>query len=316
MVSFLLSALLFFSVDSIGAESLESFFNSSTAQKACDLNSKLVNGIRKTKLDFVKYINNDVFFIYNLKNSSRVFQYSLDGNLVSDYQFEGFVTNISRNNDKLLFITKKEIFVVNSSNMRFEKRIRTLPVNYSFEKSGYARGLYVHGQFYYIAHGVKGVAVYDYIHDKHVGFLDIDIKQPHDFHKSMATDITGLDNTIYISYDDVTLSRKSKAFEGILKFDLIKSKLDKTYYVNQKQEAYYMTNLHLEDSHLYVSNLHLNFVHSLKKINRSRFLRPQKRVWKYEPGKLIGRGIINNQKIYGCFINSNLTKIISGSSKL
>jgi hypothetical protein len=151
---------------------------------------------------------------------------------------------------------------------------------------------------------------------KHLPALKPSVPQPVTGLVSMITDIVGAGETVYLPYDDYTLSRQGKAFEGLMIYNLKTKKMVKTIPVKQSREAYYMSNLTLDGDELVITNLHLNFRHKIKSLMNDRFMRPLKRIWSYPLGSLMGRGQIQNTSIYACFNNRETGVVKAGKFSL
>ena len=50
-----------------------------------------------------------------------------------------------------------------------------------------------------------------------------------------------------------------------------------------------------------ITNLKLNYRHQLKKLAKDKIMKPQQRIWRYTHGSLVGRGLITDHSILGCF---------------
>jgi hypothetical protein len=308
--------LLLLSTDLYANTNLDSFFKSNEAKDMC-LKSSHSNGrVRRTSIKFLKHDEQSLYYASSLDGFSRVIEYAYDGSITKEYTFEGSITDIAFYNDEVIFLLRENMYVVNKFTKKLIFRTNTLPAGLNYSKYGNANGVYVYKDIYYIAHGKHGIIPFDKKLNKHLPAVVLNIPQPQVGHKSMITDIVGGGSKVYFTLDDLTLSHRSKAFEGLMIYDLDTQSTLKTIPVNQGLEAYYMSNLSLNNDELVITNLHLNFIHKFSKLERSRYMKPQRRIWKYSNGKLLGRAIISGKKLYGCFLDESANKLSAGIESL
>jgi hypothetical protein len=290
---------------------LDSFFKTNEAANMCKKSSRSNGNVRRTSIKFLKNNDQSVFYASSLDGLSRVDEYSFDGKLVKEYIFEGLITDISFYKNETIFLLRNEMYVVDTFTKKLILKTKTLPKGMAYSQYGRANGVYVYNDIYYIAHGENGIIPYDKKLRKHLSPIVLNIPQPNSGLKSMITDIVGVGSKVYFTIDDLTLSHRSKAFEGLMIYDLDLKKALKIIPVNQGIEAYYMSNLSINNDELVITNLHLNFIHKLSRLERDRYMKPQRRIWKYSAGKLLGRSIISGNKIYGCFLNEATNNIVA-----
>ena len=237
----------------------------------------------------------------------------LNTELIREFKFNGFIQDLILLKNEFYVLTETELYKMNREFGYEEARIRTIPSHLRYGRSYNARGLFISDTKIYLAHGIHGVVEIDKQTNKILRVFKPTVPQPMAELISTVTDIEGRDGELYLSYDDISLVRNGKAFEGILIYNLSSDSTKKIIPVNQRREAYHMSNLVMLKERFVVTNLHLNYIHDLKKLDSDRFMNPSKRLWKYSLGKIIGRAFINEDAINGCFYD-DLTNIISTGS--
>lgn len=305
--------ILFLSLTNVYAKTtLTQFFNSNEATNLCK-DSQVNN--RQT-LKFVKGDDFEAYFLYSKKNMSRVVIYDLSRNAKREISIEGEIQDVLINETEVFYLTKKTLYIAERFTDKLVKKMRTLPSGMSHKKYATARGVYTVNNTIYIAHGEYGVVVFDREYGKYLPFINPLMPQPATSHRSLVTDVEGKDGKLYISYDNITLGSDSRAFEGLMIWDILTSSPQKIIPINQRREAYHLSHLTIDRDELFITNLFLNFRHKLKKLERDRVMRPMQRIWSYPAGKLVGRSLIYSQEIFGCFYNPNSNKNSAGSMKL
>lgn len=309
-----LTLLLIFSFSAQAG--LKDYFSSEKAQNLC---KKYVyaNGSRIYKnIKFVKATKDFVYYAVRDGNNSVVLKRGITNSTEQDFKLEGRITNIQFFGEEIAILTEREMIVLNIQTNDLVLKIPTLPQTLQYKRYAYARGVYKYNDIYYIAHGIHGISVYDSQKEKFLPTLKPSVPQPMDGLISMITDIVGIDQKIYITYDDYNLSRQGKGFEGLMIYDIERQEMIKTIPVKQSLEAYYQSNLTLDNEELVVTNLHLNFRHKLAKLMTDKYMKPLKRIWIYPAGEVVGRGHIENKTIYGCFYSHKTKLATSGSFEL
>ncbi len=302
---------LSFSLNSIA--SLENYFKSKQMNSLCQ-QASAYNELGGSR-DLSKVIAASDKFIYmglSADGDGRLIIKNRLNNMESMIDFDSSVKNIQLQGDEVIITTSKDLLVLNQEDNSTLFKFRTLPSNMAISKNGGAFGAYKYKGVYYIAHGKLGIIPFDTKTMTHLSLIMPHLDQSDERMISMVTGIAGSQNKLYLAYDDLTLSSRSKAFEGVVIFDLDNKSTLKRVRVNQSRESYYMPSLVLDSEELIVSNLNLNFRHDLKKLMRARYMKPKKRIWRYPLGELIGRGYIQDLKIFGCFKNRETKTISSG----
>jgi hypothetical protein len=293
--------LFFLSVNALASTQLDNFFRGKVANDLCQ-QAKVNNGnISRTYLKMIKSDEADVYFVFYKKGVSTLTGIDIITEKKTEIEVEGQIVDVVFTKSEVYFLAETEVYVIDRATNRLKDRFSTLPRSYQYKKYAMARGLYIANDEIYIAHGTYGVSVIDKITGAHIKFINPAVPQPMSAHISTLSDIEGKDGVLYFVYDDVTLARKSKAFEGLMLYDLKNLKPIKTIRVNQKVEGYFQPNLTMLEDDLIISNLNLNYRHQLSKLNRDKLMKPQQRIWKYETGVLIEKGLIKENKVYGCF---------------
>lgn len=293
---------------------LETYFDSAQMNSMCQ-HAAVFNGGEGSGRDLAKIINASDKYVYmglSADGDGRVIIKNRSTHEETMIDFDSSVKNIQIQSNEVLITTSDELLVLNKSDNTTLLKIKTLPSHISISKNGTAFGAYKYSGVYYIAHGKLGVIPFDTASMTHLPAIESNIVQRDERMISMVTGIAGVKNKLYLAYDDLTLSRRSKAFEGILIFDLDTMRKIKTVSVKQALEAYYLPSLTIDGDELIVSNFNLNFRHNLKKLMRARYMKPIKRIWKYTKGDLIGKGLIKDLNIYGCFKNKKTKTIHAG----
>ncbi len=294
---------------------LESFFTSATANKICQDAIKTQGGFTRTYLKFIEGDEKEAFFVFRKGRKTRVLVVNLLTKTQREHELEGRVNDIVIGEKEVFYLTDKKIYITDRVSDILIKKIKTLPAGLKYYKYATARGLHVENNLIYIAHGLHGVMVFDRDYGKFLNRISPNIPQPNASHTSMVTDIEGINGKLYFTYDNVTLGRGSRAFEGLVIWNTRTNGLHRTIPVKQSQEAYYMSNLTIDSGELIVSNLHLNFRHKLTKLEKDKYMKPLDRIYKYPHGSLVGRALIKSKTIYGCFHNYDNYKVTTGLMK-
>lgn len=308
--------LLSFLFANLSYASIDSFFNSNEADLLCKQGITISGGITRINFRFVVADGDNAYFSYYKNGTSTIIKKSFDGLSDNTYYIEGKIRNIQFNTEEMMVLTNNELFVLDKLSHDIKFKTKTLPSNMVYKKYAYAYGVYKFEEIYYIAHGIYGLIPFDSKLMKHLPALKPNVPQPVIGLLSMITDIVGTGETVYLPYDDYTLSRQGKAFEGLMIYNLKMKKMIKTIPVKQSREAYYMSNLTIDADELVITNLHLNFRHKLNKLMTDKYMRPLKRIWKYSLGNLMGRGHIQNKSIYACFNNRETGAVKAGRFSL
>jgi hypothetical protein len=297
---------------------LPSFFSSYQADQICQKSMPINNSSMNTPLRFIysDKQNEEVYFAFTRNNFTEITIYNTTTGSEREVKFEGRIKDILVENNEVFYLTDTTLYIAEQFTDRFISKIRTLPSNMNYQKYGVARGIYIDNDILYIAHGIYGVMIFDRVYNQHMGVLNPFISQPHPGHRSMVTDVEGVNGKLYFTYDDVTLARNSKAFEGLMIWDLVSQRQHRLIPVNQRKEAYYQSNLTVDGDELIITNLHLNFRHNLNKLETDRYMRPLQRIWRYPKGKLIGRAFVMNKMLYGCFHDVNQNMVYADAMQL
>jgi hypothetical protein len=313
MKSFLI-LLLPLCFDAFAGENLLTFFNSSQANRICQQAVVTTQNTQRTYLRFIQGDEREAFFVFYKNRMSTVLIANLASGVEKEIKFEGKLVDIAIKNDEIYYLTQEDLFIVDRIKNKLIERVSTLPAGHKYTEDAYARGLFVRGTKVYFAHGTYGVSVYDRAQAQHLDFITPVVPQPASNHISMVADIEGKEGKLYLVYDDVTLAKKSKAFEGIIIWNLDQARIHRTIKVNQLVEGYYKSNLTMLRDEIMITNLSLNYRHKLSKLEGDRLMKPQQRIWKYPKGGVIGRALIKEETLYGCFNDyANLGLVSAGS---
>ena len=251
-------------------------------------------------LSFVAGNENYAFFVSNKNKNYEVKVIALDSGVESIFNLEKQVVDIKIDQGEIFILTHDRLNIYNE-NLKLIESTRTLPKQINYKKHGLATGMAIKDHIVYLSHGDYGFSQYDRKILKIKELINPAVPQPLDGHRSSIAGIAVKDNYLYLSYDDITLHQKTKAFEGLVIWDLHTQDVHRIIPVNQRKEAYYKPTLTIDRDELVIANLHLNFRHKLKKLETDRYMKPLLRLWKYPAGKLIGKGFVLSGEIYGCF---------------
>lgn len=310
---------LFFSLSPLASSmTLEDFFMSkganSICQKALTVSS---HGIRKQHLRFVTGDMQQVYFVFNYNDYAEVEVFNTYTEKWRTLKFKEKIVDITLDKSEALFLTPKNLLSADRETFQLNYQFPTLPKNISYFKHAYASGLVKAGNDFYIAHGKYGVVKYDK-ENRNYHIFKPEVPQPQSGHISLLVDIHKKDDLLYLSYDDLTLARKSKAFEGVVLWSLKEDKVSDIIPLNQRKEGYYRPHFISDNARqetLYIANFNLLFKHDLTEIPGSRYMWPNKRIWKHSAGDAIGRLMILDGVGYGCFedIQAGSIGILSAS---
>lgn len=282
---------------------LKQYFNSSLAHNICQESISVRGAYSKKHLKFIKASDREVFYFFKYPQHSKLVRVDLKNYKRSDLSLERPINDLLILNSEIVLLYDYQILVVDRISGNLIVRMNTQPHHFPRGKNHKASQIkYAHGNLY-IAHGLNGVMVFNYRNLSFERNINPKVKQPEAFHRSSITGIELSADRLYLSYDDVTIVRDSKAFEGLVVYDLFLNTKLREIPVNQNQEAYYMPRLQFDRGELLVLNLDLIFRHKISDLSTDRYMRPYQRIWKYPAGNLIGRPLINNASVYGCFID-------------
>lgn len=292
------------------ASNLESIFESEAMNLVCQKTARFTS---RGSLEMLKVVNADEKFIYfalrGANNGELLIVNQADMSQKS-IKFENKIQNIQIVNEEILLLTTNELFVINKNDHSLILKTPTLPLGMSSARYSRPYGVYKYKNIYYIAHGKFGIIPFDSTQMKHLPAIIPVAPQPIPQMISIVTDIVGINEEVYLGFDNLSLHSSKRAFEGVMIFNLETMQEERS--IPLKKEAYHMPNLTIDNEELVVSNFNLNFRHKLSSLKRDKYMKPVKRIWKYPLGSLIGRGIIKDKKIYGCFKNRSQKLISSG----
>ena len=292
--------LFLFPLTVLGNTNLKQFFKSSYADQICQKTLRVQGNYTYRNLSFVAGNEDFTFFVSNKNNNYQVKVITLNSGVESTINLEKQVVDIKVDQGEIFILTQDQLYIYNE-NFKLIESTRTLPKHINYKKHGFATGMAIKDHIVYLSHGDYGFSVYDRKNLKIKELINPAVPQPLDSHRSSIAGIAVKDNYLYLSYDDITLHQKTKAFEGVVIWDLRSQDVHKIIPLNQRKEAYYRPTLTIDRDELVIANLHLNFRHKLIKLETDRYMKPLLRLWKYPAGKLIGKGFVLNGKIYGCF---------------
>lgn len=311
----LILLLSLISVNAFATAELDRFFHSNEAMKQCQKALVKNGNYTYKRLKSIFHGEDKVYFVQYKNHLSTIAIYDLLSGDKRELQFEGLIEDIVVKTEGAYILGQRELYLLDKDTDAIIFKMRTLPQRMTYNKNSLARGLYIDESHLYIAHGTVGVLVYKKINNQFVKVIAPKLPQPNTSHISKVTDVEGLNGKLYFTYDDVTLAHDSKAFEGLAIWNLGNDSLETLVPVNQRKEAYYKSNLTINDDELIISNLHLNFRHRLNNVATYGHMSPFDRIWKYDDGELIGRSLIVDKKFYGCFSDMNYDNLKSGFTK-
>jgi len=315
--TFLLICFFYFQAHAnSNTSNLDQFFHSTQANQLCQ-NAVIVNGnIIKNKLKFIQADEKEAFFVFKERNTMKVVIVDLVTKKERSLYFEDKLVSIHLNENEVIFLSQRKMTLLSRHTDQMILQVDTLPRHLAYGKNANASALNIDENYIYIAHGLNGVIIFDKNNYQFVKQIKPVVTQPEAFHRSSITGLAVKGDDLYMAFDDVTLVRNSKAFEGIVVYDLEEDRKTKEVPVNQLQEGYYKPRLIINQDELIVSNLNLFYRHKLKKLGKRRYLKPFQRMWKYPAGGLIGQALVKNQSIYGCFLEESTMNKSAGAVKL
>lgn len=296
----LLICLILFPLTALGNTHLKQFFKSSYADQVCQKTLRVQGNYTYRNLSFVAGNENHTFFVSNKNNNFEVKVISLRSGVENIINLEKQVVDVKINQGEIFVLTQNHLYIYDED-LKLVESSRTLPKQINYKKYGYATGMAIKDHIVYISHGDYGFSQYDRKVLKIKELINPAVPQPLSSHRSSLAGIAVMDNYLYLSYDDITLHQKTKAFEGVVIWNLQSQDIHRVIPVNQRREAYYKPSLTVDRDELIIANLHLNFRHKLKSLETDRYMNPLLRLWKYPAGKIIGKGFVLNGEIYGCF---------------
>lgn len=306
--------ILAFTMASTYASNMENLFESNEMEKFCQKAAQFTPSGSVNKLKAITADDKFLYFAFRGagNNNGEVIFKNKQDHSEKLFKLEGQIHNIQLSEGEVLITTDTELFVIDKEDHSLKFKTNTLPSGMRSLKNARPYGVYKFNNIYYIAHGKHGVVPFDSLSMKHLPAILPTVPQPNTQLTSIVTDIVGVEEHAYLAFDNLNLDPKLRGFEGVMIFNLITGKVEHTIPVNQQIEAYHMPNLTIDNEELIVTNLGLNFRHKLNSLTRSKFMDPLKRIWKYPLGSLIGRGFIQDKKIYGCFKDHQKKVISSG----
>ncbi len=293
------------------------FFTSELAQNLCQKAWYRTGNLVNKPLKLIRGEKDLVAYVFKTTSRrSTIKLVNIKSQIIKEFAIEGNVEDVLFDDNQIIYLTHSQIIIYDKDLDIEISTFDILPPDMRVSKYAYARGLYMSATHYYVAFGRYGVLEMDRKSQKLVRIINPQVPQPRGEHYSLVTDIEGANNKLYFSYDNITSSDKNRAFEGLVIYDLIKGSVSKIIPVNQRVEAYYMSRLYQISDELIISNLHLNFRHKLQKLERSRYMKPFQRLWKYPQGELIGSAYIKEKSLSGCFLDPINEVISSGTYQL
>ena len=154
----------------------------------------------------------------------------------------------------------------------------------------------------YMAHGSEHLVILNRATGKIIDKKKFDVqKKPS--HRSILSGIEVYQNKIYMMFDNITydFGDKTRAFEGMVLADQKTLKTQKIIWLNQKREALHEPSLERDGDVLYSQNLHIIFNYRIDKIEKLRSLNPNRRLYNFNRRALIGKPMVENKTITGCF---------------
>ncbi len=221
--------------------------------------------------------------------------------LVERMQTQFLPLDTIEDNGYIYTLYSNQIIVKDANNLNVVMKMKTTK-NPITNKHQAASEIHIEGNNIYIAHG----SLHLVIMDKKSGLTINQVKYDIQKKKSHISRLTGLEvhnNKIYMMYDNVTydFGDQTRAFEGMLIVDKTSLKPIKQIWIKQSQEALHEPTLNRDGNTLYSQNLHLIFNYNIDKLERLRTLRPNRRLYNFDNLKLIGKPIVKDRKISGCF---------------
>lgn len=308
--------ILFFLLTRIGFAKTDVFFSSIEANKICQKAISINSNFSRTNLKFIKGDEKEVFFVFKRNNVSEIIIYDLKKNVQKRIFLEEEIVDLYLREQDLILLSPKKVLFMDRQDLFYILQSRTLPDDLTYRKNAYAVELAVNQDFLFISHGLHGVIQFDLVNFGVVKVINPIVPQPNESHRSALTGVEIKNKVLYMAFDDVTLDKHSKAFEGLVVYDIENDQVIRTIPVNQKKEAYYKPHLEIIDNELQITNLNLVYRHRLEKLVKDKWMNPFFRLWKFPHGELIGRGYSYENHYNGCFVDFQKNIITSDAYKL
>lgn len=309
-----LSILLLFSFQA--KADLNSYFDSPKAQNICQ-DSIIVQGSRSfVKLKAIYEISDEVGYLIKERNYFQLKLVNTKNSTERNLNIDQPVRDVLYENNFIYLLTDGEVYQYDLKSLDL---INHYIIHYG-ASARYTRAyqLAKKDERFYIAYGELGVKVFD------IQSLElIDLYKPilpnTGGHRSLISGVQVIGNDLVMGLDNTTLGPGSgdRAFEGLALKNLSNGK-EKNLKINQRMEAYHLPYIFYDAGTIYVNNLQLYFAQSLDKLWKRRgALKPERRHFRFDPGYLIGRALIKNKQMHGCFRSrDSFNSILSGSHSL
>ena len=154
----------------------------------------------------------------------------------------------------------------------------------------------------FVAHGSRHLVIINRLNGKILDQKKYDVQKKAS-HRSMLTGIEIYQNKIYMMFDNITydFGDKTRAFEGMVLAKQNDLKAQKVIWLNQNKEALHEPGLERDGEILYSQNLHIIFNYRIDRIEKLRTLRPNRRLYNFNRRALVGKPMVSNKTIEGCF---------------
>lgn len=295
---------------------LNQYFNSQIAHDVCKEAAMQQGGRSYRFLRAIYHENDEVIYFFKKSNTYLLKLVNIQNNMVRKLSFDEAIYDIILAQNSLFILTKYRIDEYELSTLDFKNQFKI----YNGNTSKYIRPYQftLKDNLFYIAYGELGVKVYDRQTNSIINTIKPIVPNSNG-HRSLVSGVQFVGNDLVMSLDNVTLGPgpNERAFEGLVLKNLVTDK-EKHLKINQNMEAYHLPYLFKDKDKIYVNNLELYFTQTISNLWRRRgALKPERRHYYFGPGFLLGRALIKNDVLYGCFRQrDNFHQIKSGAHSL
>ncbi len=279
---------------------LDNFFMSNHAQKLCE-QAQRVNGARIYRQLRAIYTNQaEIVFLYRMPNNYLLKLINLNSNTTRELEADEEIIDVIIQDQTLYALGMKSIYEFDLLNLVLLKRYKIHNAQITKYQRPYQFTL--KNNLFYIAFGELGIKVFDKAQNQ-VSSIYKPVLDNKPGHISLVSGVTVLGDDLVSAYDNLTLgnNRGDRAFEGVVLKNLITG-TEKQLRINQRAEAYHLPYMVRDGEDLYVNNLELYFAQDLERMwSRRGALKPDFRHYSFRPGHLIGKALIHDKVMYGCF---------------
>lgn len=295
---------------------LSAFFQTQKANEMCEAAAMQQGGRSYRFLRAIYEVGNEVAYLYKKRNVFQIKLINKINHSQRELSFDQAVYDIQSNANSLFVLNKYSVIEYDINSLSFLNQYTI----HQGMTSKYIRPyqFVMNNNLFYVAYGELGVKIFDTQSN-----TVIDTYKPNvaniNGHRSLISGVQVMGDDLIIALDNVTLGPGSseRAFEG-LAIKNLKTNKEKILKINQRMEAYHLPYLFKDSGKLYVNNLELYFTQTTRNLWRRRgALKPERRHYRFDPGYLVGRALIKDNQLYGCFrLRDDFHTLVSGAHSL